>query len=78
MSFREIAEVLGKRLKLPVSSINPDEAKAHFGWLAPFAGLDAPASSALTRRRLQWQPTERGMIADLEELQELPEVKLLK
>lgn len=69
VSFREIAEVLGKRLKLPVSSINPDEAKAHFGWLAPFAGLDAPASSALTRRRLQWQPTERGMIADLEELQ---------
>lgn len=70
VSFREIAEVLGKRLKLPVSSINPDEAKAHFGWLAPFAGLDAPASSALTRRRLQWQPTERGMIADLEELQD--------
>ena len=70
VSFRDIAEVLGKRLKLPVRSIGPDEAKAHFGWLAPFAGLDAPASSALTRQRLRWQPTERGMIADLEELQE--------
>jgi nucleoside-diphosphate-sugar epimerase len=69
VSFRDIAEVLGRRLKLPVRSIGPDEAKAHFGWLAPFAGLDAPASSALTRRLLQWQPRERGMIADLQELQ---------
>jgi len=69
VSFRDIVEVLGKRLKLPVRSIGPDEAKAHFGWLAPFAGLDAPASSALTRQRLQWQPKERGLLADLEELQ---------
>jgi nucleoside-diphosphate-sugar epimerase len=69
VSFRDIAEVLGKRLNLPVRSIGPDEAKAHFGWLAPFAGLDAPASSALTRQRLQWQPKERGLLADLEELQ---------
>jgi nucleoside-diphosphate-sugar epimerase len=69
VSFRDIAEVLGKRLKLPVRSIGPDEAKAHFGWLAPFAGLDAPASSVLTRQRLQWQPKERGLLADLEELQ---------
>ena len=69
VSFRDIAEVLGKRLNLQVSSIGPDEAKAHFGWLAPFAGLDAPASSALTRQRLQWQPKERGLLADLEELQ---------
>jgi nucleoside-diphosphate-sugar epimerase len=69
VSFRDIVEVLGKRLKLPVRSIGPDEAKAHFGWLAPFAGLDAPASSALTRQRLHWQPKERGLLADLEELQ---------
>jgi nucleoside-diphosphate-sugar epimerase len=69
VSFRDIVEVLGKRLKLPVRSISPDEAKAHFGWLAPFAGLDAPASSALTRQRLNWQPKERGLLADLEELQ---------
>jgi nucleoside-diphosphate-sugar epimerase len=70
VSFREIAEVLGKRLKLPVMSIAPEKAEAHFGWLTHFVGRDAPASSALTRQRLQWQPKERGMIADLEELQE--------
>jgi len=69
VSFRDIAEVLGRQLKLPVRSISPDEAKAHFGWLAMFAGLDAPASSALTRQRLQWQPKERGLLADLEELE---------
>jgi nucleoside-diphosphate-sugar epimerase len=69
ISLRDITEVLGKQLKLPVRSISPDEAKAHFGWLAPFAGLDAPASSALTRQRLQWQPKERGLLADLEQLE---------
>jgi nucleoside-diphosphate-sugar epimerase len=69
VSFRDITEVLGRQLKLPVRSISPDEAKDHFGWLAMFAGLDAPASSALTRQRLQWQPKERGLLADLEELE---------
>jgi nucleoside-diphosphate-sugar epimerase len=69
ISFREVADVLGKRLKLPVKSIGPEEAKAHFGWLAQFAALDAPASSRLTRQRLGWQPKERGLIADLKELQ---------
>ena len=68
VSLRDIAEALGRQLKLPVRSIGPEEAKAHFGWLAPFVGLDAPASSALTRTRLQWRPKERGLLADLEEL----------
>jgi len=54
---------------LPVKSIDAEQAKAHFGWLAPFAGLDAPAASALTRQQLDWQPKERGLIADLRELQ---------
>ena len=69
VSIRDITEVLGQQLKLPVRSISPDEAKVHFGWLAMFAGLDAPASSALTRQRLQWQPRERGLLADLEQLE---------
>jgi len=65
----DIAEVLGKRLKLPVKSIAPEQAGAHFGWLAHYVVRDAPTSSALTRQRLQWQPRERGLLADLEELQ---------
>jgi len=68
VSMRDIAATIGRRLKLPVKSIAPDEAQAYFGWLAMFAGLDMPASSAQTRRELGWEPTGPGLIADLEAL----------
>jgi nucleoside-diphosphate-sugar epimerase len=63
---RDIAEVIGRRLKLPFVSKSPAEAAEHFGWLGGFAGLDGPASSALTRERLGWRPVGPGLIADLE------------
>lgn len=63
---RDIAEVIGRRLNIPVVSKSPEEAAAHFGWFAAFAGLDCPASSALTQERLGWRPTGPGLIADLE------------
>jgi nucleoside-diphosphate-sugar epimerase len=66
--MRDIAEALGRRLKLPVKSIAPEEAQAYFGWLAMFAMHDLPASSEQTRRTLGWQPTGPGLIADLEQL----------
>jgi hypothetical protein len=66
--MRDIAEVIGRGLKVPVISVSPEEAPAHFGWLAAFAGRDLPASSALTRKRLAWQPTGPGLIADLEQM----------
>jgi nucleoside-diphosphate-sugar epimerase len=66
--LRSIAETIGRRLNLPVKSIAAQDAQAHFGWLAMFAGLDAPASSKQTRKRLGWQPTGPGLIADLKEL----------
>jgi nucleoside-diphosphate-sugar epimerase len=66
--MRDIAEAIGRRLKLPVKSIAPQEAQAYFGWLAMFAGLDMPASSAQTRKKLGWAPTGPGLIADLEQL----------
>lgn len=65
---KKIAEVIGKGLNVPVVSISPEEAPAHFGWLAMFAGLDMPASSALTRQRLGWNPTGPALIADLEQM----------
>ena len=64
---RAIAEVIGRHLDLPVTSIPQDEAAAHFAWLADFLGVDAPASSALTRELLDWQPTQPGLIDDLEQ-----------
>ncbi len=66
--MRDIAEAIGGRLDLPVRSIAPEEAAAHFGWLAMFAGIDAPASSELTRQRLGWRPSGPGLIADLERM----------
>jgi nucleoside-diphosphate-sugar epimerase len=64
--LREIAEVIGRRLKLPVVSKSPDQAAEHFGWLALFAGRDGRASSVLTQQRLGWRPVQPGLIADLE------------
>ncbi|HEY0296156.1 MAG TPA: NAD-dependent epimerase/dehydratase family protein, partial [Bordetella sp.] len=66
---RDIAATLGRRLHLPVESVTAEEAGAFFGWLAMFAGLDLPASSEQTRKKLGWQPTGPGLIADLERLQ---------
>jgi nucleoside-diphosphate-sugar epimerase len=65
ISMREISEVIGRGLKVPVVSISPEEAPAHFGWLAMFAGFDMPASSAQTQQRLGWRPTGPGLIEDL-------------
>ncbi len=64
---REIAEVIGRHLNVPLASIPQDEAADHFSWLAAFLGVDAPASSALTRELLDWHPTQPGLIADLEQ-----------
>lgn len=69
VAMRDVAEVIGRRLELPVKSISSDEAPAYFGWLAMFAGLDMPASSAQTRQTLGWQPTGPGLISDIERLQ---------
>jgi nucleoside-diphosphate-sugar epimerase len=66
VSMKAIAEALGRGLKVPVVSIEPEEVAAHFGWLAGFVSLDMPSSSALTRQRLGWVPTGPGMIADLD------------
>jgi nucleoside-diphosphate-sugar epimerase len=64
--FRQIAEVIGRRLMVPVVSQTAEESAAHFGWFARFAGIDCPASSEQTRSRLGWNPEQPGLIADLD------------
>src|SRR6266481_358582 len=66
IAFRDIAEVIGKRLNIPVVSKSPEEAANHFGWFAAFAGLDCPASSKLTQERLDWRPVHPTLLTDLE------------
>ena len=66
VSMKAIVEAHGRGLKVPVISIRLEEAEAHFGWLARFAGHDMPASSAITQQMLNWKPTGPGLIADLD------------
>jgi nucleoside-diphosphate-sugar epimerase len=63
---REIAEVIGRRLNLPVVGQSPEDAATHFGFLGFILGLDIPASSAQTQERLGWRPTRAGLIPDLD------------
>ncbi|MGA2390817.1 MAG: SDR family oxidoreductase [Candidatus Sulfotelmatobacter sp.] len=66
VAMRDIVEVIGKGLKVPVESLSTDEARAHFGFLSMFASHDLRASSAQTRKKLEWNPTGPGLIADLD------------
>jgi len=63
--FREIAAAIGRHLGVPAVSIPPEEAEGYFGFLAMFVSLDNPASSALTRELLGWQPADPGLLDDL-------------
>ena len=65
VATREIAEVIGRQLNVPVVSKSREEAADHFGWIAHFFGMDGPASSAQTQDRLGWRPAQPGLIADL-------------
>ncbi len=62
---RDVAEVIGQGLKIPVVSLSAGEAAGHFGWMAPFVGLDLPASGAHTQHVLGWHPTGPGLLTDL-------------
>jgi nucleoside-diphosphate-sugar epimerase len=66
VSVREIADLIGRRLNLPVVSKTAEEAKEHFGWFALFAGIDNPASSLGTRALMGWEPKQLGLIADID------------
>ena len=63
---RQIAEVIGRRLDLPIVSLDAAAAGRHFGWMNKFFALDMSASSALTRERLGWEPVQPGLLADID------------
>jgi nucleoside-diphosphate-sugar epimerase len=64
--FRDIAEVIGRKLGLSTVSVSPEEAAAHFGFLGPIAAFDMPRSSEKTRQMLGWQPQNPTLLDDLE------------
>lgn len=65
--FRALAELIGRRLGVPVVSKAPTEAAEHFGWFALFAAIDSPTSSRRTRERLGWEPAQPGLLADVDQ-----------
>ncbi|AXF64633.1 MULTISPECIES: SDR family oxidoreductase [unclassified Leclercia] len=70
--LRQIAETLARKLSLPLISLPPSEAEAHFGWFAIFAAMNLRASSAWTRQQLGWHPTGPGLLEDLENMDYAP------
>ncbi|MGW1805620.1 SDR family oxidoreductase [Streptomyces sp. NPDC002078] len=66
VAIRDVAEVIGRHLDVPVVSVAAEEAAGHFGWMAGFIGLGLPASSTLTRELLGWKPTQPGLLEDLD------------
>jgi nucleoside-diphosphate-sugar epimerase len=67
VAIRDVAEVVGRHLDVPVTSVEPADAIAHFGFIGRFLSADFPASSALTRDLVGWNPIEPGLLADLDE-----------
>jgi nucleoside-diphosphate-sugar epimerase len=63
--FREIAEAIGRHLDIPTTSVTPEDAPEHFGFLASLVQLDSPVSAAITRDLLGWEPTGPGLLEDL-------------
>ena len=69
--LRDVAEVIGRRLNVPVVAKSREEAVGHFGWLGNLFGIELRASSAQTRERLGWNPTGPGLIEDLTHARDL-------
>lgn len=67
IAFKDIAEMIGKQLNIPVVSKSAEEAAEHFSWFAGFAAIDCPASSKLTQERLGWHPVQSTLLADMEQ-----------
>lgn len=65
--LRDVAEVIGRHLSLPVTSVPPEDTGEHFGWLAQVLAADQPASSTRTRELMAWEPTRTGLLDDLDE-----------
>ncbi len=65
--IQDIADVIGRRLNIPVLSKSPEEAADHFGWIATFLGIDGPASSTQTQEQLGWRPSHAALVPDLDQ-----------
>ena len=65
--FREIAGAMGRHLNIPTTSVAPEDAPEHFGFMAHFVALDSPVTAIITRELLGWEPTGPSLLEDLEQ-----------
>jgi nucleoside-diphosphate-sugar epimerase len=65
IEFRRIAEAIGHGLDVPARSVDADQAGEYVGFLASFVTLDNPTTAVRTRALLGWEPTHRGLLAEL-------------
>lgn len=63
--IKDIVEVIGVGMKIPAKRLSEEEVKEVFGWMSAFAAMDISASSAYTRKTLNWNPTGPGLLEDL-------------
>ncbi|MEV6217102.1 SDR family oxidoreductase [Nocardia sp. NPDC051833] len=66
ISTRAIADAIGRMLDVPVVSIPPEDATAHFGFVGRFFNMNMSASSAHTRELLSWTSSGPALLADIE------------
>jgi len=66
VSYKEIAEAIGRQLGVPAKSLTPEQANVHFGAVATWVSGNGPASSEQTRTILGWEPKQVGIVADIE------------
>lgn len=64
VSVRDIAETIGKGLRLPITPLSEEASVKHFGWLDRIVKMNVPASSSLTRDALGWHPIEPSSFLD--------------
>lgn len=67
VKVRDIAEAIGRQLNVPTVSLTPEQGAEHFGWLMVLLATDSPISSTVTRELVGWNPSQPGLIADIEQ-----------
>jgi hypothetical protein len=66
VSLKAAAEIVGRKLDIPVVDLSPEQAAEQFSWLGRFLALDSTASSAITQETFGWKPTHPTLLEDLE------------
>lgn len=67
IEVKKIAELIGEKLNLPVSSLTEEEVAQHYEWMSWFIGFDSPATSFKTQEQLNWQPIHIGLLEDIQQ-----------